>query len=98
MEFLGGDTHLATQAEFTAVGKTSGGVDVHRRGIHRRCETVSSSGIGGDDGLRVMGGMSGDVSDGFFHVLHHANGEDIIQKFRVEIGVTRRGALDDCRG
>ena len=39
----------------------------------------------GENGLAVAGGVAVDVGNGLLHAVHHPDGQDIIQKFRVEV-------------
>ena len=100
MELLGGDAHLAAQTELAAVGKAGGGVDVHGGAVHPVNKGIGVGGVFGDDGLAVAGGVGGNVSDGLVHTVHELHGQDIVQKFGVEVlpaggrsGDDRRGAL-----
>ena len=97
MELLGGDAHLAAQAELTPVGEPGGGVHIHRRAVHAGREQLRRRGVLRDDGVAVAGGVSGDVADGVGHVIHHRHRQDIVQKLRVEIPLPRRDAGDDRR-
>ena len=64
VELLGGDAHLAAQSELAPVGEAGGGVPIDRGGVHLGQEPLCGLLVGGDDGVRVAGGVGGDVGDG----------------------------------
>lgn len=51
VEFLRGDAHFATQAEFAAVGKARGRVDIHGGRIDMGREIVRSVAVFGNDAV-----------------------------------------------
>ncbi|CDS93603.1 hypothetical protein BN1095_1430001 [Clostridioides difficile] len=51
MEFLRGDAHFATQAEFATVGKARGRVDIHGGRIDMGREIVRSVAVFGNDAV-----------------------------------------------
>ena len=55
-------------------------------------------GVFGDDGLAVAGGVGGNVSDGLVHAVHELHGQDIVQKFGVEVLPAGGRSWDDRRG
>ena len=85
MELLRGDAHFAAQAELSAVGKAGGGVDVYGGAVHAADEAVCGCLIGGQNGLAVTCGVGSDVLNRFFHRADDLDGQNVVQKFRVEI-------------
>ena len=51
--------------------------------------------LAGDDGLRVAGGVGGNVGNGLLQTVHHLNGHNVIQKFGVKVGGPGGGAVND---
>ena len=41
--------------------------------------------VPGQDGLAVAGGVLGNVADGFFHAVHDLDGQNVVEKFGIEI-------------
>ena len=85
MQFLGADAHFAPQAKLSAIGKAGGGVDIHGGAVHTGGKAVCGSIVRRDDGLTVVGGMAGNVGNGSVYIIHHGNGQDVVQKFSVKI-------------
>ena len=98
MELLGGNAHLAAQAELAAVGEAGGGVHVHRGAVHTGGKAGGGLLVGGDDGVAVVGGMGGNVGDGRVQAVHHAHRHLVIQILGVEILFTGGNTLDDGGG
>ena len=98
VELLGGDAHLTAQAELAAVGEAGGAVDIHRRTVHGCCKEGGMGLVPGQDGLAVAGGVLGNVADGFFHAVHDLDGQNVVEKFGIEILRPGGGAVNDsCR-
>jgi len=85
VELLGGDPHLATLSEFTAVGEAGGRVDVYGCGIHQGGEELRRFFILCNDAIGVTCRMRIDVRDGFINIVDHFDAHDVIQEFRVKI-------------
>ena len=85
MELLGRNAHFAAEAKLAAIGEPGGTVDIDCSAVHGAGEVGGGSIVCGDDGFAVAGGVGGDVLYGRFHIVHNAYGEDVIQKFGVEI-------------
>ena len=98
MELLRGDAHLAAKAELAAVGEAGGDVDVDSGAVRLAHEALGVRGVLRDDGLAVAGGVAQDVRDGVVDAVNHADGEDIVEKFRVEVPLPRGCAIDDRGG
>ena len=60
VELLGGNAHLASQSEFSAIREAGGAVDIDRRAVHRRRKEGGMGLVPGQDGLAVAGGVRGD--------------------------------------
>ena len=97
MKLLGGDPHFAAQTEFSSVGESGGGVDVHGGAVHVLGERVGVFFGLCQNGFAVPRGMGGDVSDGGGGIVHHGDRQNVIQKFRIEIVVSRRRSVNDLR-
>ena len=95
MQLLGGNPHLAAQAELPAVGEAGGGVPVDGGAVHPGQEGVGRSLVAGDNGLGVSGGVGSDVAHGLLQAVHHPDGQDVVQKFGVKVGGPGGGAVDD---
>ena len=85
VEPLGGDAHFTAQTELSPVSEPGGGVDIHGGTVHQRGEHLLRLFALGDDGLAVPGGVGGNVGYGFPDILHALDGEDVVQKFGVEV-------------
>ena len=85
MQLLGADAHFAPQAKLSAIGKAGGGVDIHGGAVHTGDKAVCGGIVRRDDGLTVVGGMAGNVGNGSIHIIHHGNGQDVVQKFSVKL-------------
>ena len=57
VQLLGGNAHLAAQAEFSPVGEAGGDIDIDRRGVHQAREALCRGRIPGEDGVTVARGV-----------------------------------------
>ena len=98
VELLGADAHLTPQTELSAVGEPGGGVHIHRRAVHAGGKAVRRNGVRRHNTFAVMGGMAGNVADGFVHIVHHGHRKDVPQKFGVKVPLPGGGPLNDGGG
>ena len=85
VELLGGDAHLAAEAELAAIGEAGGAVDVDGSAVHGS-RKEGRVGVGpGQDGFAVAGGVGRDVGDGLLHAVHDLHREDVVKELGVEV-------------
>src|SRR5699024_6246773 len=85
VQLLGGDAHLAPQAELAPVGEAGGAVDVDRRAVHRCGEPLDVACRLAEDGVAVAGGVGGDVLHRVLHAVHHPHRQDVVEELGVEV-------------
>ena len=98
MHLLGGNSHLAAKAEFSSVGESCGSVNVYGGAVHSCSKAVDGRGIPCYDSLAVVGGVLSDMGHGFLYAVHHADSQDLVQKFRIKILLAGRSAVDHGGG
>ena len=86
--FLRGYAHLTAKSEFSAVGEARGRVYVHRRAVDSGGKGRYSAAVGADYCLAVMGGVKRDMLDSLVHAVHRLYGEDVVEKFGVEVAIS----------
>ncbi|GBD28409.1 hypothetical protein HRbin31_00425 [bacterium HR31] len=79
MQLAGADADLRTQSELEAVVEPRAGVHQDERGVHLPQETQRPGVVPGDDGLRVVRPVAGDVGQRFVHGVHHLHRQDQVQ-------------------
>ena len=98
MELLGGDAHLAAQAEFSAVGEPGGGVYIHGGAVHALRKELGLFRIFRDNGLAVTGGVGSNVGNGLINAADDLDGQNVVQKLCIEVLLSSGSAGDDgCR-
>lgn len=90
VELLRGDTYLRTEAEFAAVGKPRGGVDIDGRCVHTARKGLGSRVILGDYRLAVTRAVFIDVRDGFVNIVNYPCADDKVKVFPAPILLGRR--------
>ena len=95
MELLRGDTHFAAKAELPAVGEAGGGVDVDGGGVDIIEEALGGGFAFGHDCVRVVRRVRLNVLDCRIQRGNHADGQNVIEKFRVKIVRASRLSGDD---
>ena len=95
MELLRGDTHFAAKAELPAVGEAGGGVDVDGGGVDIIEEALGGGFAFGHDRVRVVRRVRLNVRNGFVQRGDNADGQNVIEKFRVKIVRASRLSGDD---
>ena len=78
MKLLSRNADLSAEAKLTAVGETSGSVDVYGSGINKGCKMTSSSVIFGNDRFAVTGGILCNMLLGTNKIVNYLDGDDII--------------------
>ncbi len=76
MQLLGGDADFCTEAKLAPIGKAGGSVMVDAGSIHIAKEVLSSSIVGGDNGLRVHGAVFSNMLHRFLHIGNGLDSQD----------------------
>ena len=97
MELLRRNAHLAAEAELPAVGEAGGDVDVHRRAVDLVDKAVGRGLVLGHDAIAVVRRVMLDMRDGRIQIIYDRDGENVIEKFRVEVELRCRRAGNDLR-
>lgn len=97
MELLRRNAHLAAEAELPAVGEAGGDVDVHRRAVDLVDKAVGRGLVLGHDAIAVVRRVMLDMRDGRIQIIYDRDGENVIEKFCVEVELRCRRAGNDLR-
>ena len=90
VQLAGRDADFAAHTELAAVGVLGRCIDHDDGAVDPVDEGLGGGGILGDDGIRVLGTMAGDVVDGVLDPIDDADRDDRIKVLRVPILVRRR--------
>ena len=97
MELLRRNAHLAAKAELAAVGKARGDVDIHCRAVDLVDKARRSVLVFRHDAVAVVRGVLLDMRDGGIEIVHDRHGENVVEKFRVEVAFCCTCAGNDLR-
>ena len=98
MDLARGNAHLRSKAIHKAVGKAGGHISVHPRAIHPLQEFRGGRVIPSHNAIRMVGAMAVDMVYGRLQGVHHANGQDQVQVFRVPVRLCGRVAGNQRSG
>ena len=90
MKFIGTNSNLRSEAEFTAIGKSSGGIPINCGGIDLIEKLFSCLRISRDDPVAVMRTVRFNVMNGCCCRIDDFNGKNQVKKFGPIIFRSRR--------
>ena len=90
MQFLGRDTDLTAQAQFTAVDEAGGGVHDDRGGVHSLHPRLGVVAVLGEDRFAVTGAVTRDVADRLVERIDDLDGQYQVEELALVVLVTRR--------